>query len=105
MVKANYKDRDVQFIERLYLLGLKEYLFKQPANTELDFLEEIIEKQRKKVDDLKNEFYESKEINKTATVFYRENLKRQHIYLDLLLEKKKGFESNKKPSKTKKLKP
>ena len=50
MAKATYEERDVQFIERLYLLGLKEYLLKQPSNSELDFLEEMIEIQRKKVD-------------------------------------------------------
>jgi hypothetical protein len=97
MAKATYEERDVQFIERLYLLGLKEYLLKQPSNSELDFLEEMIEIQRKKVDSLKTGFYESKEVNKNATIFYRENLKRQHIYLELLLEKKKRFENQKKP--------
>jgi hypothetical protein len=99
MAPSIYSERDVQFIERLYLLGLKDYLLKQPINTELDFLEEMIETQRKKVDDLKTGFYESKEVNKNATIFYRENLKRQHIYLDLLLEKKKRFENQKKPLK------
>jgi hypothetical protein len=103
MAKATYEERDVQFIERLYLLGLKEYLLKQPSNSELDFLEEMIEIQRKKVDGLKNGFYESKEVNKNATIFYRENLKRQHIYLELLLEKKIRFENQKKPSGTAKI--
>ena len=103
MAKATYEERDVQFIERLYLLGLKEYLLKQPSNSELDFLEEMIEIQRKKVDSLKTGFYESKEVNKNATIFYRENLKRQHIYLDLLLEKKIRFENQEKPSGTAKI--
>jgi uncharacterized protein YxeA len=97
-MKVDYPARDVQFIERLYLLGLKGYLLKSPANSEQDFLEEMIETQRKKVNDLKTEFYESKGNEKT-TSFYRENLKRQHIYLDLLLEKKRVFENSKKPSK------
>ena len=97
-MKVDYQAGDVQFIERLYLLGLKEYLLKSPANSEQDFLEEMIETQRKKVNDLKTEFYESKGNEKTAS-FYRENLKRQHIYLDLLLEKKRVFENSKKPSK------
>jgi hypothetical protein len=100
MAKVKYDARDVQFIERLYLLGLKEYLLKQPSNSELDFLEEMIEIQRKKVDSLKTGFYENKEVNKNATIFYRENLKRQHIYLDLLLEKKIRFENQRKPSGT-----
>jgi hypothetical protein len=102
MAKATYEERDVQFIERLYLLGLKEYLLKQPSNSELDFLEEMIEIQRKKVDSLKTGFYESKEVNKNATIFYRENLKRQHIY-HLLLEKKIRFENQEKPSGTAKI--
>ncbi len=92
--KPTYSQRDIQYIERTYLLSLKEYLTKNPTNTEANFLDRAIEELRSKVDQSKDGFYKNK-ANKTMEAFYRENLKRQSIYLDLLLERKKLAESKK----------
>jgi hypothetical protein len=94
-IKSRYEKHDIQFIERVFLLGLKDYSLAHPTNTEVDFLEQLIAKQRKRVGTLKTEWYESKARNTIPTAFFEDNIKRQNIYLDLLLEKKKAYEHKK----------
>ena len=90
--ESKYEPRDIQFIERIFLLGLKEYALTHPTNTEVDFLEHTIAAQRKKIDTLKTEWYQTKAASQTPVAFYEQNLKKQNIYLDLLLERKKIHE-------------
>ena len=86
--KKSYSRLDVEYLDRLYAIELLSFSTENPTCREIDFLKDKVGQLRKKIEQLKTIIYQRNEDQFVTIDFYKKNLAKQLIYLDLLLEKK-----------------